>query len=213
MNAARARGGGRGGPPSGCSAAPARSREGEAVNAPVTRWTLREFLAPGLPEATLILGVGNRLRGDDGAGPLFAEACAAGGLHAVDCGNVPENHLGLVERARPVLVVLADAADFRGKVGDVAVVDASAIAGMGISTHGMPLSLVAGHILALGARQVVVLAFQPRQLHFGARMCPEVAAAVEHAARLFVSAGRAVREDAQWKRRSGRYWSSMTTLT
>lgn len=141
-----------------------------------------------LPPGTLILGIGNRMRGDDAAGPAPAEECAARGLDAIDCGAVPENFLGLVERARPPVVLLADAADFGGRPGEIAVFTPRALAAGRIGTHGMPLDLLAGHIAARCGARVAVLAFQPRDLRFASAMSAEVSAAVKRAAALLAQA-------------------------
>ena len=62
----------------------------------------------------VVLGVGNFLHGDDGAGPAVAAGVLALGLPGVsafDCGTAPENFTGVVRRLHPDLLVVADAAD------------------------------------------------------------------------------------------------------
>ena len=48
---------------------------------------------------TVVLGVGNTLKGDDGVGPLVCERLA-GKISAtvIDAGTVPENHIGPIAK-------------------------------------------------------------------------------------------------------------------
>ena len=138
---------------------------------------------------TLVLGIGNRLRGDDGVGALFAERCAARGLAAIDCGDVPENHLARLARERPDLVIIADAADFGAEPGETAVFESEDLAGSGVATHGMPVGLIADHIKELCGARVLLLGFQPKNLGFGCPMSAEVAAAASRCALTLEGAG------------------------
>ena len=70
----------------------------------------------------VVLGVGNSLHGDDGAGPAVAAGVAALGLPGIaayDCGTAPENFTGVVRRAGPDLLVIVDAAEMGLQAGSV----------------------------------------------------------------------------------------------
>ena len=56
----------------------------------------------------LLLGVGNRLSRDDGAGPVLAERLAGSDWLAIDCGTSLENIGGVVSREMPDLLVIAN---------------------------------------------------------------------------------------------------------
>ena len=56
-----------------------------------------------------ILGIGNRLRGDDAAGSILAENLSLRGMAAFDCGIVPENFTGPLRRLSPHTLVIIDA--------------------------------------------------------------------------------------------------------
>ena len=71
---------------------------------------------------TVILGIGNTLKGDDGAGPLVCEGlsgkvCA----EVMDVGTVPENYIQPIIKKRPQNLVIIDAIDFGGLVGEIKV--------------------------------------------------------------------------------------------
>ncbi len=56
----------------------------------------------------VLLCVGNSMMGDDGAGPLLAEMCAAnppGNWVVIDGGSAPENDVVAILRAAPGQVV------------------------------------------------------------------------------------------------------------
>ncbi len=52
----------------------------------------------------VLLCVGNSMMGDDGAGPLLAEMCAAnpqGNWRVIDGGSAPENDVVAIRELRP----------------------------------------------------------------------------------------------------------------
>jgi hydrogenase 3 maturation protease len=133
----------------------------------------------------LFIGVGNTLRGDDGAGPALI-ALLEGKVKAdlIDAGQAPENYAGKIIAAGPDAIVLADAADFGAQPGDVAVLDPDEISGCGISTHQMPLSVFFSYIRKNCRADVLGLGIQPAQIGFGDPMSPAVASSVEALANL-----------------------------
>lgn len=144
-------------------------------------------LAQRLAERTVVVGVGNELRGDDAAGPLVARKLAAAledhpateELTAIDCGDVPENYLGPILDSRPRHVVFCDAVDFGGAPGDIRLIDVSELSGSSISTHNASLSLLAKVLAAQGIRDQLVIGIQPKYTSFGSPCSNEVAAAVD----------------------------------
>jgi hydrogenase 3 maturation protease len=119
----------------------------------------------------LILGVGNRSRGDDGLGSRLADRLK-GKLKVplIDAGNVPENFLRQIEASQPELVLVLDTADLRAAPGDLSLLELSEMGGMAISTHTVNLHLLFKVIPANRRPTVLVLAVQPETTEFGARM-------------------------------------------
>jgi hydrogenase 3 maturation protease len=67
-----------------------------------------------------VIGVGNRMRGDDGVGSVIAERLqelAKGSLLVIDAETVPENYLGVLLDSKPEVALFVDAVDFGGEVG------------------------------------------------------------------------------------------------
>ena len=111
----------------------------------------------------VVLGVGNSLHGDDGAGPAVARSVAALGLPGIaayDCGTAPENFTGVVRRSKPDLLVIADAAEMGLPAGSVRWIPAERIHDTAIGTHMLALSHLV-RFLADTAGEIVVVGIQP----------------------------------------------------
>jgi hydrogenase 3 maturation protease len=136
------------------------------------------------PARVAVVGVGNTMRGDDGAGILVVRALAerlqgASDVLLIDGSTAPENFTGPLRRFRPDLVVEIDAAHLEQPPGTVAWVDWRDADGMTASTHTLPPSVLARFLSTdLGCR-VSLLGIQPATLEMGCAVSPEVATAVE----------------------------------
>ena len=111
----------------------------------------------------VVLGVGNFLHGDDGAGPAVAAGVAAlelPGVAAYDCGTAPENFTGVVRRAGPDLLVIVDAAEMGLLAGSVRRIPLERICDTAIGTHMLALSHLV-QFLADAAGRIVVVGVQP----------------------------------------------------
>ncbi len=128
-----------------------------------------------------ILGFGNRLWRDDGAGSVIAEALSAcPDFDAVDGGFVPENYLEKVIENNPETVLLIDAADFDGQPGEVRLLQPDELMPGGLSTHAGSPQMLARYFEARCGARVGLLAIQPGDVSEGDELSPEVAAAVSH---------------------------------
>ncbi len=125
----------------------------------------------------MLLGVGNRLSRDDGAGPALAALLADSTWIAVDCGTSLENVGGIVSREKPDLLVIADAARMGLPPGTARRLPRPAIDRMLASTHGLPLSFFIDR-LGDAATETVILGIEPAELSFGEGLSPVVSAAV-----------------------------------
>lgn len=132
------------------------------------RQTIVEQLGEMLAGNALILGIGNTLREDDGAGPYFASLCRQrDGLKAFDCGEAPETYIGKAMSENPSAILLVDAVDFGGEPGEIRLFDTEAIRTRGISTHDMSLKLMAECLERERKTTIALLAFQPRSMRLG----------------------------------------------
>jgi hydrogenase 3 maturation protease len=126
----------------------------------------------------VIACIGNEMRGDDGVGPFVAGLITEGeALHVVNCGETPENYLGVIAGFRPEKVLIIDAAHFGGLPGEIRIIKKSDIAGGGASTHDAILTLFADFIEQQTGAVSLFVAIQPEQTEAGRGMVPAVEAA------------------------------------
>jgi hydrogenase 3 maturation protease len=131
----------------------------------------------------VIACIGNELRGDDGVGPFIAGILKpTDRVAVVNCGETPENYLGVIAGYRPEHVVIIDAAYFGGEPGEVRVVKKSEIAGGGASTHDAILTLFAEYIEAQTGAEAFFVAIQPQTSQVGNVLSPPVEAAARELA-------------------------------
>ncbi len=113
----------------------------------------------------VVLGIGNRARGDDGVGSIVAEQLGEQSLcTAFDCAGVPENYLGRVARLHPTDIIFVDAVDFGGAAGSIELIEGVGLPVQSPSSHSAGLGpLVDFFSRSLGA-SCWLLAVQPAQL-------------------------------------------------
>jgi hydrogenase 3 maturation protease len=134
-----------------------------------------ESLANRLKGKVVILGVGNPLRGDDGAGPYLIErlrGCVDATL--LDCEDVPENFLGQIAENQPSSVLLIDAIDFGMPPGATALLEGDELEGVSLSTHHSSLQLFIKCLKAETESNVLVIGIQPKSTRFGDGISSEV---------------------------------------
>lgn len=104
-----------------------------------------------LTKENLILGCGNPLFGDDGFGPEFIRKLKDekietkyNNLAVIDCGSGISPFLNLINNSKHKIknLYIIDCGDFKGKLGDVLVLDGKNIAYEDFikSSHGMAIS-------------------------------------------------------------------------
>lgn len=139
-----------------------------------------------------IVGVGSELRGDDVAGLALVRRIRGElddpNVLLVEGGTVPENFTSKIKRFKPSLVIFVDAADFGGEPGDMILADRESIVGSSISTHSLPLSLLAEYLEKETGAKPYLLGIQPSATERVEGMSPEVEEAVETLGRELVSA-------------------------
>jgi hydrogenase 3 maturation protease len=131
----------------------------------------------------VVVGIGNTLRADDGAGSFVAGRLRDKYPDVVfDAAQAPENYLAPIRRAEPAVVVLVDAADFGGSPGETRTAAAGDVEGLMMGTHAAPLSMFMNVLAAETGADVRLVAVQVATTELGREMTPEVAAAAEELA-------------------------------
>jgi hydrogenase 3 maturation protease len=121
----------------------------------------------------VLLGIGNSLLGDDGAGNYIASRFRQPGWTVYDCGTVPENFTSPVRKAHPEILLLVDAAEMGLPAGEFRVVPPDRIADVSIGTHSLPLTHLIDY-LSPDAGQIIFVGIQPASMEMGQGLTPAV---------------------------------------
>ncbi len=126
-------------------------------------------------EKIVIVTLGNKLRGDDGAGIFFGNLLKQHTtLKVLEGGDAPENITGLIVKSCPDATIIADAMDFGGNPGEIRLVSGEEIEQSGISTHAS-LKLLVEYLENMTGAPVLILGIQPKCIELGKEISPEVA--------------------------------------
>ncbi len=134
-----------------------------------------------LGRRSLIVGVGNALRGDDGFGPELAARLAGNArCPAIDGGESPEDCGPQVLAARPDKLLFADAVAFGGAPGELVLLAPEQLGDkVAVTTHNLPLVMFLKYLRQqLPRTDIRILGVQPRQIDPGKGLSPEVARTV-----------------------------------
>jgi hydrogenase 3 maturation protease len=131
---------------------------------------------------TIVLGIGNRLGGDDAAGTCVvdmlnpalrslsagqgAKALLPSEIMAIDAGTAPESYTSVIRRHRPDLLILVDAADMGLPPGALRTIAPEKISIVSFSTHHIPLPMFVSYVKEFCGR-VLVVGVQPEQTETG----------------------------------------------
>ncbi len=130
---------------------------------------------------TLVLGIGNALKGDDGAGPLVCQKLTQAGVpvEVIDAGTVPENYIEQIIRRSPENLIIIDAVDFGGNPGEVRLFETEQVVSVVSSTHSLSPRL----FLDLIGRRIPVnsclIGIQASQTRLNSPISPDVTKSVE----------------------------------
>ena len=134
-----------------------------------------------------VVGVGNRYRSDDAAGPRVIDLCRSekSGVW-IDAGVAPENFLERIARTNPDVVLIVDAVDFGGTPGECQIMDINIMEMVVISTHSLSLRMLGDYLAIRTDARVSVLAIQPEVIDMGEGLSDPVARSV-HAMSVLLS--------------------------
>jgi len=132
----------------------------------------------GLNGRVVIVGLGDRLKGDDGAGCEVAErllkAKHEDRIKVINAENAIENYLGVIKKFRPDTVVFIDAVDFGGIPGEVRVIKPGELRETTVSTHTFSLPVIIQQLQSETGAVCKILGIQPKTTAFSEKPSPEV---------------------------------------
>jgi len=159
---------------------------------------LRKFRGP----KTLIVGIGNTLKGDDGVGPFVCQQLQHYKISAeiIDAGTVPENYIQVIVKKAPAVLLVIDAINFGAEAGAIEVFKPEQLSSYAISTHALSprlfVDMLSQQIKACPERsrgvdsldyardKVYFIGIQPAQTHLGQLMSGQVKEAAQQLLRI-----------------------------
>lgn len=142
-----------------------------------------------LKKKTVIIGIGNSLKGDDAAGYYIAEKLK-GKLKNIGVLSVAasvENYLGRIKESNPDSIIIIDSVSFGGKPGEIRIFSPEQLLDISPSTHALSLPDLL-EIYNLKSK-TTILGIQPKNIRFGEEMSEEVKKSAEKIISLFLKQG------------------------
>jgi hydrogenase 3 maturation protease len=128
----------------------------------------------------VIVGVGNRMRTDDGIGSIIASELMSqlpDNILVYDAESSPENYIDKIVQAKPDWVIFIDACNFKTRPGEFKLFEESEIQDISyglLSTHTLPLTLTIGLIKQQHKCRISLLGIQPKSFLMGMEMTTEL---------------------------------------
>jgi hydrogenase 3 maturation protease len=127
-----------------------------------------------------IVGIGNKLRADDGFGPEVLKRLKQIVKHNVvliNAGDVPENFLEQILNFKPDKIFIVDTVKFQGKYGEIKIVDPDEIDFKSFSTHKN--SLFVDYLKKSLKCEIKLIGIKPKSTEFGKEMSEEISKKIE----------------------------------
>jgi hydrogenase 3 maturation protease len=139
-----------------------------------------------------VIGVGNVMKGDDGAGPEVVADLVRRGfpLPCVDATEVPENYGGWVPKQGLDSVIFVDAVDFGGEPGECRVIPLERLMVSASNTHRLSLHYTILYLRDEWEGDAILVGIQPERLTLGEGLSEPVASGVKRLAGLLDEASR-----------------------
>jgi len=152
---------------------------------------IADFFQPPLSRRTAVIGVGNRLWGDDGAGPELLDRLkekwegretpsnSQEQVLFIDAGEFPEDWLIRIIDLDPDVILLLDAMDLHAEPGSIAVLESEALPeDLCYSTHRLSLRTLL-RLWEKNGSKAFVLGIQPKDRMFREGLSPQVKMSIE----------------------------------
>jgi len=138
-------------------------------------------------EKGVVLGIGNRLKGDDAVGSVIVEKLKEKikneKLLIIDAENKPENYIGIIEKFSPSFILIIDAIDFNSFVGDFKIFTVDQIKDTTISTHNFSLPFFKK---LLGNIDIYILGIQIEKIEIGEKISQSLSETIKKIVRIFI---------------------------
>ena len=116
-----------------------------------------------------IMSIGNPLKSDDNIGNIILDKLDIENVIKVKGGITPENFISKLKGCDEIIIL--DALDFGGKIGEVRILNPSEIKDVLLSTHSIPINLLERF---LPDSKIKIIGIQPRNIEFGDKLSEEL---------------------------------------
>jgi len=162
--------------------------EYSALDVMGTTESIRQQLNQLRGSNTIILGIGNLLKGDDGAGPrlcqqLTGKVCA----EIIDAGTVPENYIQPIIKKAPANLLVIDSMDFGAPAGTIGIFKPEQLSSVVTSTHTLSPRLFAQVVRHNIKVNIYFVGIQPAQTQLGELVSPQVRYAIQRLSHVITS--------------------------
>ncbi|NLL62171.1 MAG: hydrogenase maturation peptidase HycI [Candidatus Atribacteria bacterium] len=120
-----------------------------------------------------LLGIGNSLRTDDGAGSFVAQHFQHHNWRVIDGQTAPENYASVIKKFRPDLLIIIDAVEMNLRAGTIRLIPLEKIASFQFSTHYLPLSYLVEYV-APYCSNIILIGIQPLSTELGENLSEPV---------------------------------------
>jgi len=130
---------------------------------------------------TLIVGIGQTLKGDDGVGPSVCQQLrqAKVSVELLDAGTTPENYIQPIIKKAPQNLLIIDAVDFGAPAGTIRLFEPEKLSSLFPSTHTPSPRLFIDIIRKDIEVKVFFVGIQPAHTKLGQPLSPVVTQAVQ----------------------------------
>lgn len=143
-------------------------------------------------DKTVIVGIGNTMKSDDGFGPRLVERLKGKiKIPCIDAGPAPENYVGVIAREKPDAVLLADSCHLGLRPGEYQILRQGDLVKSGFTTHDISAGAFIGYLEERTKAKVFLLGVQPKSISFGDDMSRSVKKALDKIAELIIEADNA----------------------
>jgi hydrogenase 3 maturation protease len=155
---------------------------------PALQKELEERLRGISTDKVALVGVGNRMRGDDAIGPVLIDLVMGKVPHAIDADGAPENVTAAIRRLKPSAIIFLDAASLGEAPGSARIVEAGEMEKLEASIHNFSLDVVMEYLEGTTGADVFLVGVQPERIGEGESISPELKKPLEEIASILISA-------------------------
>lgn len=122
-----------------------------------------------------VMSIGNPIKSDDNIGNIIIDKLKVNDIIKIKAEINPENFMNKLKELDEIIIL--DALDFGGQVGEVKFFELDKINEVSISTHSIPISMIKR---LLPNSEIKIAGIQPKSIDFGEELTKEMKEKIEY---------------------------------